>query len=199
MRLSSSPEEMRSFVAIELPEQVKDGLASLRGELKRAEHSFVKWVGPEGVHLTLKFLGNIPAIQVTEISDTIAAAARGVPPFRLEVARLGAFPNLKQPRVLWVGIRGELTTLLQLQQNIDSGLTALGFTQEERPFAPHLTLARLRQTASPAERKAFGELAASASFETGYPFDAKAVSLMRSQLTPGGAIYTRLSVIELQA
>lgn len=197
--MSSSPEEMRSFVAIELPEQVKDGLASLRGELKRAEHSFVKWVGAEGVHLTLKFLGNIPARQVTEISDTIAAAARGVPPFCLEVARLGAFPNLKQPRVLWVGIRGELATLLQLQQNIDSGLTALGFTQEERPFAPHLTLARLRQTASPAERKAFGELAASASFETGYPFDAKAVSLMRSQLTPGGAIYTRLSVIELQA
>jgi len=149
--------------------------------------------------LTLKFLGNIPFRQVAEVTKAIEEAAQGVAPFHLEISGLGAFPNLKQPRVLWVGIGGEIDTLLRLQQNIDSVLASLGFAKEERPFMPHLTLARIRQGASPMERKNFGELAMSVSFEASYPIDAKAVSLMRSQLTPDGAIYTRLFMVGLEA
>jgi len=197
--LPNSPEQVRSFIAIELPEEVRRGLAKLRSELERAEHRFVKWVDPEGIHLTLKFLGNIPFKQVTEVTKAIEEAAQGVAPFHLEISGLGAFPNLKQPRVLWVGIGGEIDTLLRLQQNIDSALASLGFAKEERPFMPHLTLARIRQGASPLERRNFGELAMSASFEASYPIDAKVVSLMRSQLTPEGAIYTRLSMVGLEA
>ncbi|PIP48409.1 MAG: RNA 2',3'-cyclic phosphodiesterase [Chloroflexi bacterium CG23_combo_of_CG06-09_8_20_14_all_45_10] len=189
---------MRSFIAIELPQNVKNGLAQLRSELERAEHPFVKWVNPESIHLTLKFLGNVPFKQVAEITKAIETASKGIPPFHLEISGLGEFPNLKQPRVLWVGIKGEIDKLVSWQQNIDLALASLGFAKEERPFVPHLTLARIRQGASPKERKSFGELVMSTSFEISYPFDVEAVSLMRSQLTPAGAIYTRLFMTKLE-
>jgi 2'-5' RNA ligase len=193
-----SPEEIRSFIAIELPDEVKTGLARLRAELERAEHSFVKWVEPGGIHLTLKFLGNIPFKRVAEVTEAMKEASQGISPFKLEISGLGAFPNLKQPRVLWVGIGGEIDRLSRLQRNIDSMLVPLGFAREERPFTPHLTLARIRQGASPGERKNFGELVASTSFESKYHIAVDAISLMRSQLTPAGAIYTCLAMVELE-
>ncbi len=196
--MSHNPEEIRSFIAIKLPPNAKEGLAQLRTQLERAEHPFVKWVNPEGVHLTLKFLGNIPSKQVAEITEAIDKATKGTSPFHLEISGLGGFPNLKQPRVLWVGIGGEIDKLLRLQRNIDLALAPLGFAKEERPFVPHLTLARIRQGASPKERKSFGELVMSTSFETSYSVNVETISLMRSQLTPEGAIYTCLSVAALK-
>jgi 2'-5' RNA ligase len=195
--VSRGPEQIRSFVAIELPEEAKKGLARLRKQLERDEHKFVKWVDPRGIHLTLKFLGNIPSKRVTEITEAMGKAVEGISPFRLEISGLGAFPSLKQARVLWVGIGGELDQLSTLQQNIDSVLAALGFAREERPFVPHLTLARVREGASLPERRSFGELVGSAAFEDKYPIEVEAVRLMRSQLTPAGALYTCLSVVGL--
>jgi len=195
--VSHNPEQIRSFVAVELPEEAKKGLARLKKELEKDEHKFVKWVDPRGIHLTLKFLGNIPSRRVTEITEAMGKAVQGISPFRLEISGLGAFPSLKQARVLWVGIGGELDQLSTLQQNIDSVLAALGFAREERPFVPHLTLARIREGASPPERRGFGELVGSTVFEDKYPVKVEGVRLMRSQLTPAGAIYTCLSVVGL--
>jgi 2'-5' RNA ligase len=192
-----NPEQIRSFIAIELPEEAKKGLARLRKELERDEHRFVKWVVPGGIHLTLKFLGNIPSNRVTEITEAIEEAAQGISPFHLEISGLGAFPSLRQSRVLWVGIGGELDKLSRLQQNIDSALAGLGFAKEERSFVPHLTLARIRQGASPLEKRSFGELVGSTIFEDKYHIKVEAISLMRSQLTPAGAIYTCLSKVGL--
>ena len=196
--VSHNPEEIRSFIAIELPEEVRGGLARLRSELKRNEHKFVKWVNPDGLHLTLKFLGNIPSKRVTEIINVIEEVTQGVSAFHLEISGLGAFPSLRQARVFWVGIGGEVDKLSKLQQNIDSALAVLGFAKEERPFVPHLTLARLRPGASPLERRSFGELVDPTIFEDKYHIEVGAVSLMRSQLTPAGAVYTRLSTVELE-
>jgi 2'-5' RNA ligase len=195
--VSYNPEQIRSFIAIELPEEAKKGLTKLRKKLERDEHKFVKWVDPGGIHLTLKFLGNIPFKQVTEITKAIEEAAQGISPFNLEISGLGVFPNLKQARVFWVGISGELDKLSRLQQNIDSTLATLRFAKEERPFVPHLTLARIREGASPSERRSFGELVDSTTFEDKYHVEVEAVRLMRSQLTPAGAIYTCLSVVGL--
>ena len=195
--MSPNPEEIRSFIAIQLPEEVREGLARLRKELERDEHKFVKWVAPGGIHLTLKFLGNIPSKRVAEITEAIAEAAQGISPFHLEISCLGAFPSLRQARVFWVGIGGEVEKLSRLQQNIDSALAVLGFAKEERSFVPHLTLARLRPGASPLERRSFGELVDSTIFEDKYHIEVEAVSLMRSQLTPAGAVYTCLSVVGL--
>ena len=192
-----NPEEIRSFIAVELPEEAREGLARLRNELERDEHRFVKWVAPGGIHLTLKFLGNIPFKKVTEITKAIEEAAQGISPFHLEISGLGAFPSLRQARVLWVGIGGEVDKLSRVQQNIDSALAALGFTKEERSFVPHLTLARITQGASPLERRSFGELVGSTIFEDKYHIKVEAINLMRSQLTPAGAIYTCLSAVGL--
>jgi len=196
--VSHNPEEIRSFIAIELPEEAKKGLARLKGELQKDEHKFVKWVNPDGLHLTLKFLGNIPSKRVTEIINAMEEVTQGVSAFHLEISGLGAFPSLRQARVFWVGIGGEVDRLVKLQQNIDSALAVLGFAKEERPFVPHLTLARLRPGASPLERRSFGELVDSTIFEDKYHIEVEAVSLMRSQLTPAGAVYTRLSAVELE-
>ena len=195
--VSHNPEQIRSFIAIELSEEAKEGLARLRRKIERDEHRFVKWVDPGGIHLTLKFLGNIPAERVTEITEAMKKATGGISPFHLEISGLGAFPSLKQPRVFWVGISGELDKLSALQLDIDSTLAALGFAREERPFVAHLTLARIREGASPAERRDFGELVDSTTFQDKYPVEVAAVRLMRSQLTPAGAIYTCLSVVGL--
>jgi 2'-5' RNA ligase len=195
--VSHNTEQIRSFIAIELPEEAKEGLARLKKELERDEHKFVKWVDPRGIHLTLKFLGNIPSKQVAEITEAIEGAAQGISLFHLEIGGLGAFPSLRQARVFWVGIGGEVEKLSKLQQNIDSALAALRFAKEERSFVPHLTLARIRQGASPLERRSFGELVGSTIFEDKYHVTVESISLMRSQLTPAGAIYTRLSLVGL--
>jgi 2'-5' RNA ligase len=195
--MSHSPEQIRSFIAIELPEEAKEGLAKLKKELERDEHKFVKWVNPRGIHLTLKFLGNIPSRQVAEITKAIEGAVQGISPFHLEIGGLGAFPSLRQARVFWIGIGGEVDKLSRLQQNIDSALAALRFAKEERSFVPHLTLARIRQGASPLERRSFGELVGSTTFEDKYHVTVESISLMRSQLTPAGAIYTCLSLVGL--
>jgi len=196
-KVAHNPEQIRSFVAIELSEEAKEGLARLRRELERDEHRFVKWVDSGGIHLTLKFLGNIPSKRVAEITEALGKATQGISPFHLEISGIGAFPSVKQVRVLWVGVGGEVDKLSKLQQNVDSALAALGFAKEERPFVPHLTLARIREGASPLERRSFGELVGSAIFEDKYSIEVEAVRLMRSQLTPAGAVYTCLSVARL--
>jgi 2'-5' RNA ligase len=157
----------------------------------------VKWVAPGGIHLTLKFLGNIPFKRVTEITEAMEGAAQGISPFHLEISGLGAFPSLRQARVFWVGIGGEMEKLSKLHQNIDSALAALGFAKEERSFVPHLTLARIREGASLPGKKSFGELVGSTVFEDKYHIEVEAINLMRSQLTPAGAIYTCLSAVGL--
>jgi len=195
--VSNNPEQIRCFIAIELPEDATRGLARLKKKLEREEHKFVKWVDPGGIHLTLKFLGNIPSKRVTEITEAMEEAAQGISRFHLEISGLGAFPSLRQTRVFWVGIGGEVDKLSRLAQNIESALSAIGFAKEERSFVPHLTLARIRQGASPPERRDFGELVGSTIFEDKYHVEVEAISLMRSQLTPARAIYTRLTTVAL--
>lgn len=192
-------EQLRCFIAIELPAEVTAGLADLRAQLERpSQHYYVKWVRPEAIHLTLKFLGNIQAGRQPDVSRAIERAVEGNPSFHLEVSGLGGFPSLQQPRVLWVGVAGETKQLEALQKKIDNALADLGFPREERPFVPHLTLARVRQGASAGEHKALGELAMPLRQTKTYPLAATSVSVMRSQLSPRGTIYTCLSRAELR-
>jgi 2'-5' RNA ligase len=188
--------QIRAFIAIGLPDELKQKLARLEAELKRDAPPAIKWVKPESIHLTLKFLGNIDAGTTGAITGAMEASTRGITPFRLSVKGLGAFPNLKRVQVVWVGIDGELEPLKQLHRQLEQNLTPLGFTPESRPFAPHLTLARLGDRARPDERQELGSLIAAAGFEGG-SIEAKSLSLMQSQLTREGAIYNRLSLVKL--
>ncbi|MFC1929234.1 RNA 2',3'-cyclic phosphodiesterase [Chloroflexota bacterium] len=190
-------EQIRSFIAIELPDELKLELKQLEARLKSGNQPWVKWVDPDSIHLTLKFLGNVAIDRTSEITKAIEEAAQGIRPFQLEVNGLGVFPNLKRVQVVWVGVVGEVDKLGQLQQRIESKLAQLGFTLESRPFTAHLTLARLRNQASLDERQGFGQLIAGTKFEAG-TIKVDAVSLMRSQLTREGAIYSRISLVRLE-
>ena len=192
-------EQVRSFIAIELPDEVKSGLTQLQTQLKAGKHSAVKWVDSRSSHLTLKFLGNIAADKIDKITKALEAAAQGLPPFHLKVNGLGVFPNLSRVQVAWIGINGEVSQLSQLQQRLESNLAPLGFAPESRPFTPHLTLARLRERASLEERQSFGRLIASTKFEAVYSFSVDAINLMRSQLSREGAVYSRIGSVGLNS
>jgi len=190
-------EQIRSFIAIELPNRLRLKLGQLEAQLKSGKQPWVKWVNPDSIHLTLKFLGNIASDRTGEITRAMEEAAQGIPPFHLEVKDLGVFPNLKRVQVAWVGISGEVDKLGEFQQRLESNLACLGFAPESRPFTPHLTLARLRNQASLDERQRFGQLIAGSRFEAG-AIEVDAINLMRSQLTREGAIYSRISSVRLK-
>ncbi len=191
-------ESVRSFIAIELPDELKRELSQLRAQLKPGELPWVKWVDPYGIHLTLKFLGNVDKNRLDDVTGAMEEAARGIPPFHLEVRELGVFPNLRRVQVAWVGISGEVDKLGQLQQRLESDLAPLGFATESRPFMPHLTLARLRGQASLPERQRFGHLIVSTRFESAQGIKVDVISLIRSQLTGKGAIYSPISSVGLK-
>lgn len=190
-------EMIRSFVAIEIPGDVKTALAGLQRQLMSQRSSYVKWVAVGGIHLTLKFLGNVAADRVPEVVQALAAPARSVPPFQLRLAELGAFPNLRSPRVAWVSLAGDTDPLSRLQLEIEAAMETLGFATEERAFSPHLTLGRVQQSATPGERQELGQRLASLRVENQVSFAVAGISLMRSQLSPKGATYSRLAHVNL--
>ena len=190
--------EVRSFIAIELPDGLKRELSQLEAQLKSGDLHGVKWVNPNSIHLTLKFLGGVGVDRLGDIIRAMEASVERISPFRLRVRELGVFPNLKRVRVVWVGIGGEIDKAGQLQQRIEANLAALGFAPEARPFTPHLTLARVRDQASPVERQRLAQLIAGTRFESAHNIEVKAVSLMRSQLTREGAIYSLINLVGLR-
>ena len=191
-------EKIRSFIAIELTAEVRESLSSLMDRLKPEKHPQVKWVAADSVHLTLKFLGSIYPDQVAGVTQAISSAARGVSPFELKVGGLGAFPNNQQPRVIWVSVTGDIKKLKILHREIDGALSHLGFSREKRAFTPHLTLGRLKDRASSGEKANIGKLVTATRFASGATMEMKEISLMRSTLTPSGAVYSRLESIVLR-
>jgi len=191
-------EQVRAFIAIELPDELKERLASLLAKLQTAKHPYVKWVAPGGIHLTLKFLGNIYPDQVPGITEAINSAARGVSPFQLKLGGMGAFPNVERPRVIWVSLTGEVKRVKLLQQDIDAALSHFGFDRERRPFTPHLTLGRLKDRATPGDRGRIGKLVAATNAGSGPAMTVTEVSLMRSTLKPSGAEYSQLATVKLR-
>ena len=192
-------EQIRAFIAVELPNSIKVALAQLQDSLKQSKHASVKWVDPGSIHLTLKFLGNIDTATIPELANAMSEATKGIAPFQLELGELGAFPNLRAPRVVWVEIRGEIAPLSTMQRNIDRALTSFGFLPEKRSFSPHLTLGRVREGSSPGEQRRLGELVASLKPDISSSFIVDSLNLMRSTLTRERALYDCLSSVELQS
>jgi 2'-5' RNA ligase len=191
------PEQIRSFIAIELPEKVKSSLKQIQELLKKADPAAAKWVDPQSIHLTLKFLGNIKEDQIPAVSQVMRMSVEGISPFDLQIKGIGAFPNLRKVQTIWIGLNGDLETLQRLQKKIESYLAPLGFLPENRPFTPHLTLARVRDTTSLLQRQNMGELIANTKIESNLVIRVDSISLMRSQLTRSGAIYNCLVSIDL--
>jgi 2'-5' RNA ligase len=186
---------IRSFIAIELPEETRRTLTAIQEQLKQTGAG-VRWVKPGSIHLTLKFLGNILPAQVDDIAAAAAQIVRDESPITLCAAGLGAFPSQRKPRVIWVGLRGEVERLVSIQARIENALETLGFAQEQRPFRPHLTIGRVKD-----RRRLQTLIDAMTTLELPEfnSFDAAEIILYKSDLRPTGAIYTKLHRMPLTA
>ncbi len=182
---------MRLFVAVPVAEPALDALGRLLDRYRRTDWP-VKWVGRDGLHLTLKFLGQVEAERVEDIGAVLRRAAEGTPRLTLALTELGAFPAPRRPRVLWVGLEAD-PALELLVDRLETGFEPLGFPKEGRPFRPHVTLGRVRE----GERlppEAFREWeqrppAAAVPAAAGVRFE--------SRLSPAGASYTRRLAVPL--
>ena len=182
-------EEIRSFIAIEVPRELKSKLEELQRELRRTEAD-VRWVRPEAIHLTLKFLGSLRQEDVEKISRAMAPVVTLWKPFEVCIQGTGCFPNPRNPRVIWVGIERGKETLSSLQQRVEKELAELSFPPEDRPFSPHLTLGRVRSPRAKTGLCRAVEKYRGVEIGT---FQAREVILFRSELRPSGAVYTRLN------
>ncbi|MBT7290620.1 MAG: RNA 2',3'-cyclic phosphodiesterase [Chloroflexi bacterium] len=140
-------DKLRCFIAIELPQQIKIVLSQLQILLGKERDNSIKWVNPNNIHLTLKFLGSINSDSIPLITDAMKSCIKTTSPFSLSIGDTGAFPNTQSPRVSWVGLKGDSGALLKLQKQLDQVLSEIGFAPETREFSPHLTLGRIRDGA----------------------------------------------------
>ncbi len=184
---------IRSFLAIELPKPILSKIEEVQGDL-RSTHPDVRWVSPEKIHLTLKFFGSIEESRIDPILESIEEPVRNTPPFSVRVRGAGAFPSLKNPRVIWMGLTDGKEMLVSLQEQIEARLKKIGFEPEDRSFKPHLTLGRMKSSRGKEElvrgmerytEEEFGDLRVDR------------VILFKSDLRPSGPIYTLLRDMKL--
>lgn len=180
----------RTFLALELPYAVRN---TLRRRIERLARMIpeVRWADPASLHVTLVFLGELDDTQLDAATQAAATVAGAHAPFSLELASLGTFGSARSPRVIWVGLAGEKARLLSLQAAVADDLAARGFSREERPFSPHLTLARVKKPLSDDSLAALAHVQYEAPPDAAWRADA--IAVMKSELLHSGARYTRLS------
>jgi 2'-5' RNA ligase len=184
---------MRLFVAIELPGEIKKEIGRVQDELRKIG-AHAAWTRPEGIHLTLKFLGEAPDAKAPEVLRALSVV-RGRGTVSLEVAGAGAFPNVKAPRVLWLGVAGESEKLAALQAAVEDAMAVLGFEREDRRFSPHLTLGRVKFLR---HRDDWQRIVESVRDVRLGGFEADHISLIKSELRREGAVYTEVGRVELK-
>ena len=198
-----SEQAIRVFVAARIPLPAKLVLSKVIDGLSGKIPGGVRWVNPDGIHLTIKFLGDIAPAGVAGITEAMVRAAAQVSPFQIRLWGLGTFPNAtspnqKRPRVLWVGVEGDLARLTELQEITENELAALGYAKDTRPFNPHLTLGRVRDRVSEQTRRGIGSAVLGEELEGSEPWLVESVELIQSNLGPGGASYTTLANVSLK-
>lgn len=194
----NSDSRLRLFVAVELPPEARSALRQVTERLKASLAGPFRWVSADGVHLTLKFLGDVPSQRVKELGDALEQAVGDRKAFELRLSELGIFPGRRAPRVVWVGLAGDAEALKSLQQAVEEGLGKLGFLAEARGFTPHLTLARVNGRLKPDELARLHEALDQVEEPAGAIFRASMVALIQSTLTPSGAVYRRLREVPLR-
>jgi 2'-5' RNA ligase len=182
------PETFRAFIAINLPETVRRFLNEAQEALKSYGQS-IKWVRPQNIHLTLKFLGDIDPAQTAKVIGAMTLAAKDCSGVSLTAKGIGVFPDLTRPRVIWAGVLGQLEILEILQRTLDDHLADLGFPKDRRSFSAHLTLGRVKGKIVSAQMKT--AIDALEGFES-EPFEVDRIILFKSELRPTGAVYAQV-------
>ena len=179
---------MRTFIAIELSEEIRKVLAQVRSHLCYAGAD-VKWVKEENIHLTLKFLGEISEDRVSQISSILDDIGKWTKPFEITLKDIGVFPKTDHPRVIWAGLDKGIKESTELAVKIDKALSGIGFQEETRPFAAHLTIGRVR---SQKNKEALQEKIVNYQFSAISLQSVNSVVLFKSTLTPKGPIYSKI-------
>ncbi len=188
----------RAFIAIDVPPSLRAKLQALIDQLRRrAGPGEVRWVRPEGIHLTLKFLGDIPVESVDGYRAMLDEVGKRHAPFSVVAGGLGGFPSTRQPNVIWVGTKETTGALDRLQREVEVGAIRLGVDPEDRAFSPHLTLGRTQRGLGPAKPRQLGGLVARSDPGELGEIHADSVSLISSELKAGQRVYTRLTVSTL--
>ncbi len=187
------PDTIRTFIAFKLPKNIISSIKKMQEDIK--SYAFkIRWVNPAKIHLTLKFLGNINYTDIEKIGETLINTVNGYAPVSLAVKGADVFPCIKRPRVIWVGITGEVEKLAGIQKDIEENLKKLGFPREKRPFKAHLTLGRIKGKFDP--KKLLDAMKKNEEFESEL-FIADKIFLFKSDLKPTGSVYTELKSISL--
>jgi RNA 2',3'-cyclic 3'-phosphodiesterase len=181
---------IRSFLALDPPEEILLEIGRVQNRLRKLIHGDLRWVRPEAIHLTLKFFGDIRENDVANISAVMKKATAAVGKFELGIGGAGVFPDPHRPRIIWLGMNGDVARLVTFQQGMERALQEIGFPREERPFQPHLTLGRIK---TPKGLSGIAEALDQKKTDAAGRFTATGLCLFRSDLTPRGAIYTRLA------
>ncbi len=182
---------MRTFIAIELSDEIKTTLALIQSHLKYSSAD-VKWVAKDNIHLTLKFLGEITEEKCEKVKAALDVIAKSTKPFELSIKDIGAFPKIDYPRVIWVGLNTGAKESTELAGKVDEALSKLGVEKESRPFAAHLTIGRVRSVKNKeALKKKVLTFQGSGDRVQGSE-KISSVILFQSKLTPTGSIYTKL-------
>jgi 2'-5' RNA ligase len=189
MSVPTDEKKIRAFLALDPPGEVLREIATIQNRLRKFIQGDIRWVRPEGIHLTLKFFGELSGDDVANIATVVEKAAEKEMPFSFAIGGAGLFPDSHRPRVLWLGMNGDVERLRVFQKGLEQALLQVGFPCEERPYRPHLTLGRIRTS-----RGLIGLARALEKGEeyTAGRFIASGLSLIQSELTPGGAMHTRL-------
>ncbi len=188
---------LRTFIAIEIPPEIRRTILRQSDGLRQAAGRSVRWAALENLHLTLKFLGDTSAASVDFLTQALQAETSQRPPFEIKVGTLGAFPSLRRPRIIWIGMDAP-AALSRLQGGIEAATAQLGYESDDKPFSPHLTIGRIRDPISPAELQTLRAALENTKIETLGTFTAQSVQLFKSELQPGGPIYTRLFTAHLK-
>jgi len=187
---------MRAFIAIELPAEIKEYLSRIQNKLKTCQAD-MKWVKPQNIHLTLKFLGEINTEQSDQTASILKRAAGSAPPFIISLASIAAFPGINTPRMVWLGIGQGEPQIKKLVQYLEEGLSGAGMPQEEREFSAHITLARNRSCRNQ-QALADGIAVLNDKLKNEkHEFTADKLTLFKSDLTPQGPVYEALKVFPL--
>ncbi|MCC6545175.1 MAG: RNA 2',3'-cyclic phosphodiesterase [Nitrospirae bacterium] len=186
---------MRCFIAVSLPEELKSKISCIQEKLKAAGAD-VSWTRKEGMHLTLKFLGDKDEVKIPDIKKALDMAVDGIVPFSLSVSGLGIFPDMRRPRVVWVGLKEEGDNVIRLQKGVEAELKKRGFPAEGRSFTPHITLGRIR-TDKNIEKLLRLIDDEKRSDPGGFPVSE--IHLIKSELKPSGAVYTELFSVMLSS
>lgn len=181
-------ETIRSFIAIELNQEIQQELGNLQAQLRKSDAD-IKWVKPENIHLTLRFLGNIDSSQIVDIKKVLNNLSTQTQSFQMNLSKIGAFPNLNYPKVIWVGVEEGKNQLIEINENLESRLEKNGFSRENRSFHPHITLGRVK---SQKNRDRLKFQIQSINFLSKNKMIAQKITFFKSILAPEGSIYASL-------